>query len=134
MDGSEHDDAWWSREVPRMREGNRLEAKRAKGGLPHSLWETYSSFANTEGGLILLGVSEHEDHSLYITGVDDARNMAQDFWNMVHDPSKVSAVVLSDNDVVIRHTSQGDVISIDIPRAARDCIPVYVGQNPMTGS
>ena len=91
MDGSEHDDAWWSREVPRMREGNRLEAKRAKGGLPHSLWETYSSFANTEGGLILLGVSEHEDHSLYITGVDDARNMAQDFWNMVHDPSKVSA-------------------------------------------
>lgn len=53
---------------------------------------------------------------------------------MVHDPSKVSAVVLSDNDVVIRHTSQGDVISIDIPRAARDCIPVYVGQNPMTGS
>lgn len=117
-----------------MREGNRLEAKRAKGGLPHSLWETYSSFANTEGGLILLGVSEHEDHSLYITGVDDARNMAQDFWNMVHDPSKVSAVVLSDNDVVIRHTSQGDVISIDIPRAARDCIPVYVGQNPMTGS
>lgn len=89
-----------------MREGNRLEAKRAKGGLPHSLWETYSSFANTEGGLILLGVSEHEDHSLYITGVDDARNMAQDFWNMVHDPSKVSAVVLSDNDVVIRHTSQ----------------------------
>lgn len=88
MDGSEHDDAWWSREVPRMREGNRLEAKRAKGGLPHSLWETYSSFANTEGGLILLGVSEHEDHSLYITGVDDARNMAQDFWNMVHDPSK----------------------------------------------
>lgn len=79
MNGNEHDDAWWSREVPRMREGNRLEAKRAKGGLPHSLWETYSSFANTEGGLILLGVSEHEDHSLYITGVDDARKMVQDF-------------------------------------------------------
>lgn len=44
--------------VVEYREDNRLEAKRASNGLPSSLWETYSSFANTDGGAILLGADE----------------------------------------------------------------------------
>ena len=99
-----------------------------------SIWETYSAFANMEGGMILLGVSERSDHSLHITGVDDAHKLVQDFWNTVHDSSTISSVVLSENDVVVRHTGQGDIVSIDIPRASRERIPVYVGPNPLKGS
>ncbi len=40
------------------RENNRLEVKKAAGGLPNSLWDTYSSMANCYGGVILLGVAE----------------------------------------------------------------------------
>ena len=35
-----------------------LECKKAEANLPKSVWETYSSFANTTGGTILFGVEE----------------------------------------------------------------------------
>ena len=37
------------------------EFKSARGGFPGSFWETYSALANSEGGVLVLGVSERDD-------------------------------------------------------------------------
>ena len=38
----------------------RLECKEAKNSVPKSIYETYSTFSNTNGGIVLLGVAENK--------------------------------------------------------------------------
>ena len=52
------------------KEDNRREVKKAKGGLPNSLWETYSAFANCYGRVIILGAAENQDGCWYTTGLN----------------------------------------------------------------
>ena len=71
-------------QLSHFKESNRLEAKLAQGGIPHSIWETYSAFANTEGGVILLGVEETINHNLIARGVNDSHKLICDFWNIIN--------------------------------------------------
>lgn len=72
-------------------EDEHLEAKSAKGGFPDSFWESYSAFANSDGGVILLGIEERSDHSLYMeNGLSDAEKMKDSFWKMVNNRQKIS--------------------------------------------
>lgn len=120
--------------IVRYHENNRIEAKKAAGGFPHSLWETYSAFANTIGGIILLGVEESSDKQLRITGVPNGNAYETIFWDTVTNPSKVSANILQPSDVQ-RHTIQEkEILVITVPRANRHQRPVYIGDSPFTGS
>ena len=65
------------------REGNQIEAKSALHGLPSSIWETYSAFANTYGGVILLGVEEEKDGSFVTSGLRNSDKLIKDEWLIV---------------------------------------------------
>ena len=120
--------------IQRYRENNRIEAKKALGGLPRSIWETYSAFANTLGGVILLGVEEYADKSLHPVNLPDPEGMVRDFWNAINNPSKASINILTDRNVQIVEIEGNRIIEITVPRAERGVKPVYIDGNPLTGS
>lgn len=111
-------------------ESEDLEFKSARGGLPKSLWETYSSMANTGGGVILLGV---EDDGT-VRGVPDPEKIRKSFWATINNRGKVSTNLLTDADLSEVPHDQGTILAIRIPRASRYQRPVYLGQNPLTGT
>ena len=66
------------------------EFKSAKGGLPGSMWETYSAMANTDGGVIVLGIKEN-DGDFEVQGLDDPGKSEKDFWTTINNRGKISA-------------------------------------------
>lgn len=120
--------------VEKYKENNRIEAKKALGGLPKSIWETYSAFANTLGGVILLGVEEHKDKTLHPVNLPDPEKMVKEFWEIVNNPNKVSVNILSEKHVEIREVDGNHIIAIHVPRAQRYDKPVYIESNPMSGT
>ncbi|MDY0012832.1 MAG: ATP-binding protein [Rhodocyclaceae bacterium] len=116
-------------------EGVDVEYKAAKGGLPRDLWETYSAFANTEGGTIWLGVTQRPA-GLDLHGVAEREKMLSDFWNTVNNRGKVSANLLGNNDarIVLLANPDRAMIRIDVPRADRHQRPVYIGSDPLRGT
>lgn len=66
-----------------------LEVKKAAGELPKSLWDTYSAFANSFGGTIILGVDEDkETNALIPCGIAHPQQLMTDFWNTINNPQK----------------------------------------------
>ena len=118
--------------LEKYRENNRIEAKKAMGGLPRSIWETYSAFANTLGGIILLGVEEWPDKTLHAVDLPDPERLIKEFWNVVNNPNKTSVNVLSSKDVFMQEVDGNHIVVINVPRAERSYRPVYVDGNPLS--
>ena len=118
------------------REDNRREVKRANGGLPVSLWDTYSSFANCYGGVIILGVKEEDDGRWRTTGLKNEAKLRKDFWDTINNPKKVNINLLSDDDVetYIVGGKKDVIMVIYVPMAKREQKPVYINNDIFNGT
>lgn len=125
--------------LSRLTESVELECKLAagrdgKGAIPRDLWETYSAFANTHGGVILLGIREKPKGRFRIEGVQEPQKVIGDLFNTLNNTSKVSINLLQDSHVEVLDVHGKSVIQITIPQATRKQKPVYIGHTPFNGN
>lgn len=120
--------------IQQLVENNQFEGKLAAGGVPKSIWESYSAFANTFGGTILLGVQEDPSHHFSISPITDPNTYIDAIWNTLNNPNKISINILSNSDVKPIEVEGGYIIEIHVPKAKRSDRPVYINGNVYSGS
>jgi ATP-dependent DNA helicase RecG len=104
-------------------EWNDIEFKEARSAVSKSAFETVSAFANTHGGWIVFGVSQHGEE-FRTTGVEMPNKVQGDFLSVLHAGAKVN------HDVQItekRYDIDGaTVLAFHIAENLRTRKPVYL--------
>lgn len=116
-----------------------LECKAAqgrdgRGELPADFWSTYSAMANSDGGVILLGVQEKPRGSFQVLGIADPACVRKALWDNLNNKKQISASLLAEADIAVISTEGRDIIRVRVPRASRQTRPVHVGANPFGGT
>ena len=75
--------------IEEAQEDNKLEFKKASGDLPKEFWPTYSAFANTAGGVILLGVEENDPKNI-VAGVKNPEKISADVLRILSNKNEDS--------------------------------------------
>ena len=71
-----------------------VEFKRARGGVPADFWPSYSAFANTDGGTIILGIGERSGMGLSsLYGVWAKEKFAEPSIIESYEPDRTKVIV-----------------------------------------
>ncbi len=124
-----------SDQLAELAETVELECKLAqgqdgKGELPKDFWPTYSAFANTDGGLVVLGLRER-DRRFSVAGLANIEKIRTDLFNTLNNPSKVSVNLLSDANVSVRFLDGKQILLVHVPPATRKQRPVFLNGQPI---
>ena len=117
----------------KLGENSDIEFKSAKGGLPKSLWESVSAFANTNGGYIILGVEENNG-KFELGSLRNSSTLIKSFWDLHNSSQKLSSPLCKEKDVDVIKIDDNEVVIIHINQAHRTLRPIFINANPYTGT
>lgn len=106
-------------------ESNEIAFKAANLEVPAKILKTVSALANTNGGLIVFGVTEI-DGKLTITGVKDVDRVQSEFLYLARNPDKISLNLPISAQAL--HFDDGHVLCFRIPEAPVQEKPVFLNK------
>ena len=121
-------------DIELLSESAQIECKLAKGRdgkgeVPKDMWESYSAFANSDGGYIILGLREKKSR-FTIEGLENTHKLKGDILNTVNNASKVSFNLLNNQSLNEIEIDGKKILIIYVRRANRNEKPVYLNGNP----
>lgn len=111
------------------KEGKNVEYKKAENILPKSFWETYSSFANTDGGVIYLGVDEPQKGKFIYTGLINPEKIENELITQLRNPNKISWDLIPERNITILVVENKKILRVEIPEAPSSRKPIYINDN-----
>lgn len=121
MDNKEH----FEEKIKSLRENHNVELKESRD-LPKSFWETYSSFSNTDGGLVVLGIQENKEGDNTIIGINNTNKVLSNLWDNLSNTNKVNYRTIQNEDVRVRECEGKKIIMIKVPEAPITKKPIYI--------
>lgn len=115
-------------------ECKRAQGKDGQGKLPEDFWPTYSAFANSRGGVVVLGVREKPIGHFQVSGIPNPQKVITELFNELNNPKKVSRNLVADDDVQVQDFDGHSVILISVRRATRHERPLHLGSTPFGGN
>ncbi len=106
-------------------EGSQLEFKEGTKSFPKDAWTTCSAFANSEGGLLIIGVKDNGD----LSGLIEPLKIKKEFIDTINNKEKISPVQIREEDVLIKDIDGTVILAIRIVKAANEFKPVYLNNN-----
>jgi ATP-dependent DNA helicase RecG len=118
------------RERFRNREELDLEFKKGTGGVPESLWETVSAFANTRGGWIVLGINDNGE----FVGVKNPDARIKELFDQGRNPSKINREVWGENDIFKDEIEGCSIVVVRVPAAPHAHRPIFINGKHIGGT
>ncbi len=112
-----------------LSENTTCEFKEAQNGVPKSFYETYSSFANTEGGDIYLGIKEENGRPVEICGIATPSLYIKNIVDCLNNREKVSLNILDDHSFDVLDFNGKKVLKVHVDEVERGRKPIFLNNN-----